>query len=505
MAYIGKSIESGTFSVLDTSGNTYNGSNTTFSLGTQVGSPAQLLVSHDGVIQKPGTDYTLASGGTQITFTTAPASGASIFIVEISGAVGGPLDADLNGTELILDTDGDTSIHADTDDRIDIKIAGADDFKFTANNFNVLSGSTLTIDSGATITNSGTANGFGTNPDGAQVFNESGASVDFRVESDGNVNAFIVDGSADRVGFGIAAPETEMHIQSTSGECELRLTAASTSDARLRFGDTDDTDAGYIGYSRDTGKMTFSSLNSSGAHFQIHNNGFLKIGAGTSIPTDTTFPITINAIKDGNYVEELIIKNTSSQSVFGKRIYIDQYAPDNTSSEFMNFRDTGGERFRVFSDGDVQNHDNSYGSISDERIKQNITDSGSQWDDIKALKVRKYKKKDDVRQYGDKAWEQIGVIAQELEASGMNKLVEESPPTSFDIESDSAFGTLYTESDKDENGNLPPEKNIGDIKEVKANVKGVKYSILYMKAIKALQEAMARIETLETKVKALEG
>jgi len=153
MAYIGKSIESGTFSVLDTSGNTYNGSNTAFNLGTQVGSVAQLLVSHDGVIQKPGTDYSLASGGTQITFSTAPASGASIFIVEISGAVGGPLDSDLNGTELILDADGDTSITADTDDQIDIKIAGADDFRFTANSFEILSGST--------ITNSGTASGFG--------------------------------------------------------------------------------------------------------------------------------------------------------------------------------------------------------------------------------------------------------------------------------------------------------------------------------------------------------
>ena len=132
MAYIGKSIESGTFSVLDTSGNTYNGSNTTFSLGSQVGSPAQLLVSHDGVIQKPGTDYSLASGGTQITFSTAPASGASIFIVEISGAVGGPLESDLNGNELILDADGDTSITADTDDQIDIKIANADHVKLTS-------------------------------------------------------------------------------------------------------------------------------------------------------------------------------------------------------------------------------------------------------------------------------------------------------------------------------------------------------------------------------------
>jgi len=162
MAYIGQEIKGGTFSVLDTSGNTYNGSNTTFSLGSQVGSPAQLLVSHDGVIQKPGTDYTLASGGTQITFSTAPASGASIFIVEISGAVGGPLDSDLNGSELILDADGDTSITADTDDQIDFKIAGADDLRMTANAINVLSGTTLTIDSGATITNSGTANNFGT-------------------------------------------------------------------------------------------------------------------------------------------------------------------------------------------------------------------------------------------------------------------------------------------------------------------------------------------------------
>jgi len=155
MAYIGQSIKNGTFSVLDTSGNTYNGSNTTFSLGTQVGSAAQLLVSHDGVIQKPGTDYTLATGGTQITFTTAPASGASIFIVEISGAVGGtitPVDSsvtsaklsgnlvtpgtlDVNGQELILDADGDTSITADTDDQIDFKVGGSDKFTMTTDTF----------------------------------------------------------------------------------------------------------------------------------------------------------------------------------------------------------------------------------------------------------------------------------------------------------------------------------------------------------------------------------
>ena len=58
---------------------------------------------------------------------------------------------------------------------------------------------------------------------------------------------------------------------------------------------------------------------------------------------------------------------------------------------------------------------------------------------------------------------QIGVIAQDLEASGMDGLVE----------------TIDDE-------------------------KSVKYSVLYMKAVKALQEAMTRIETLETKVATLE-
>ena len=51
--------------------------------------------------------------------------------MEISGAVGGPLDSDLNGSELILDTDGDTSITADTDDQIDFKVANADQIKLT--------------------------------------------------------------------------------------------------------------------------------------------------------------------------------------------------------------------------------------------------------------------------------------------------------------------------------------------------------------------------------------
>ena len=59
-----------------------------------------------------------------------------------SGKVTIDATTDVNGNELILDADADTSITADTDDQIDIKIAGADDFKFIANQFQTLSGST---------------------------------------------------------------------------------------------------------------------------------------------------------------------------------------------------------------------------------------------------------------------------------------------------------------------------------------------------------------------------
>ena len=42
---------------------------------------------------------------------------------------------DLNANELIIDLDADTSITADTDDQIDIKIAGADDLRFNFKNY----------------------------------------------------------------------------------------------------------------------------------------------------------------------------------------------------------------------------------------------------------------------------------------------------------------------------------------------------------------------------------
>jgi hypothetical protein len=49
------------------------------------------------------------------------------------------------------------------------------------------------------------------------------------------------------------------------------------------------------------------------------------------------------------------------------------------------------------------------------------------------------------------------------------------------------------------------ENEDGEIVDSGTTTKSIKYSILYMKAVKALQEAMERIETLEAKVATLEG
>jgi hypothetical protein len=199
--------------------------------------------------------------------------------------------------------------------------------------------------------------------------------------------------------------------------------------------------------------------------------------------------------------------SAGSGGIYGLNLNFSGQTPDNNASAFIVANDST-TRFRVYADGDVQNHDNSYGAISDERIKSEIVDANSQWDDIKALRVRNYKKNEDIAQYGDKAWVQLGVIAQELEAAGMDKCVKQE--VLYTAEDQETKEYLYTQKDKDQ-GLIPEGKDVGDVQIAKkANVgdikeyKAVKYSILYMKAIKALQEAMAKIETLETKVKALE-
>lgn len=120
----------------------------------------------------------------------------------------------------------------------------------------------------------------------------------------------------------------------------------------------------------------------------------------------------------------------------------------------------GTNSFRVWSNGNVQNTNNSYTALSDAKLKENIVDAGSQWSDLKALRVRNYNLKE------GQTHRQIGLVAQEVELI--------SP------------GLVYETPDRDAEGN-----------DLGTTTKAVQYSVLYMKAVKALQEAMERIETLQ--------
>ena len=84
MAYIGRDPQYGAF---EKQSITADGSTTTFSLDYTVGSSSSILVSVAGVHQEPETAYNLATNGTQITFTAAPASGDTVFIIFLGVAL----------------------------------------------------------------------------------------------------------------------------------------------------------------------------------------------------------------------------------------------------------------------------------------------------------------------------------------------------------------------------------------------------------------------------------
>ena len=131
--------------------------------------------------------------------------------------------------------------------------------------------------------------------------------------------------------------------------------------------------------------------------------------------------------------------------------------------EFITCRNTSDSlKFYIHASGNAYNTNNSWNQISDQSLKENIVDAKSQWNAIKNIKIRNF---NFTEASGYDTHTQIGCVAQEVE------LV--SPK-------------LVTTPRDD-------------------GIKTVSTSVLYMKAVKALQEAIARIETLETKVAALEA
>jgi len=210
----------------------------------------------------------------------------------------------------------------------------------------------------------------------------------------------------------------------------------------------------------------------------VGSNGTLHASATASLitPTATYHEFCID-VGSQNVCQ---FNNYHASAPYGNEIQFLNASPDDNTRYFLQCSDSVTARFKIFSDGDVVNHDNSYGAISDSKLKEQITDASSQWDDIKSLNIRKYKMKSDVAEKGDsdEHW-RLGVVAQEVEAAGMSGLVKTSPDMI--------------------------ENEDGELVESGEYTKQVKYSILYMKAVKALQEAMARIEQLEADVATLKG
>jgi hypothetical protein len=217
-------------------------------------------------------------------------------------------------------------------------------------------------------------------------------------------------------------------------------------------------------YTDTSNNMVFRNGSGATERARITSGGYFKAStSGTYLNATGTYHEIRTALGDST----LELTNTSATTPYGMEVFWSGASPNNTTQWFLQCVDSTNSKLNIYSSGTVTNRTGTYNSFSDIKLKQDITDASSQWNDIKALRIVKYRLKDEVA--ADPNYPAyIGVIAQEVE--------QVSP------------GLIDNCVDKDS----------GEV------TKSVKSSIIYMKAVKALQEAMARIETLEAQNAALE-
>ena len=200
---------------------------------------------------------------------------------------------------------------------------------------------------------------------------------------------------------------------------------------------------------------------------RIDSSGNLLVGISTPFTGDHS---TISVATGG---PALWVQNRGAAPT----LFLSTYTSASTAAMFACYNSSasgsaGTLAFSVASNGNALNTNGSYGTISDLKLKQDIVPAKSQWDDIKtiAASMSKYRFKKDPT--GPLL---LGFIAQDLQKISPG-LVEE-------------------------NNDIDPEtkEETGEV------TLSVKSSIVYMKAVKALGEALERIETLETRLAALES
>ena len=164
--------------------------------------------------------------------------------------------------------------------------------------------------------------------------------------------------------------------------------------------------------------------------------------------------------------------------------------------------------------GNIVNANNSYGQISDIKLKENIVNATPKLEELNQVRVVNFNLK------SDPAQKQLGVIAQELELI-FPGMVEESPdfhPSELQTKTREVEVSAVNEV-RDDDGNITVEAAAATTRTEEYTekvalgtvTKSVKYSVFVPILIKAMQEqqtiiqeSIDRIETLEDRVSALE-
>jgi len=241
----------------------------------------QLYVLVNGTSGAYTVQFKYASGsGSSVTFAATDKGSKLVYATAddatnpnlVDSGIASTGDHDLDGNELILDADGDTSITADTDDQIDIKIAGADDFQFTANTFTAQSGSTIAAQAltATTVTASGIVKTDDTT--------EATSTTDGSLQTDGGLSVakdavfgddvkLLSDSAV--LNFGVDSDTTLTHTDGTG----LTLNAAN----KLTFRDTGLT----IGSNAD-GDLDIVSDGTAVDSINIESAGGITLDAGTA-------------------------------------------------------------------------------------------------------------------------------------------------------------------------------------------------------------------------------
>ena len=282
--YIGKEPVNGFFTRQSL---TTDGSTVTFTLNFTIASTTSILVLAGGVVQEPDVAYTLSGGGTAITFTTAPASNTDTYIHYLGQAILQTL-TDLNGTELILDVDADTTIHADTDDEIDFKIGGSDVITFKTTGIHL--------------------------PDGEKYV--GGTGDDLQLYHDGS-NSYLANSTGElrlaTLTSGIAIAIGHSTSEVTFGD-NVTVTGNLTIGGTTNFGDFNITNVGSIALDTITNDGTDITLDSSGDIIldAAGNDIFFKAG-GTTIGEITNSSSDL-VIKSSVSDKDILIKGNDGGS-----------------------------------------------------------------------------------------------------------------------------------------------------------------------------------------------